>query len=242
MLGFVSVSLSIGSRPIVQNVTCLLAPHECVVMEGASGTGKSHLLRLLLREMDPTQGKVDVDGVDLRLLPPQVLQLYRQRLGVVFQTPHLLERLTLRENVALPLQLRGIDDTAAMHEAGEILTHLELDHLADVPVFEVSYGDQRLASIARALCGAPPILLLDEPLQGLDPHGAQRAIAAIAAANQSGASVLIFTQHAAAFHGMGARMLQLTPQGLFSEGAAPVAPSTTAGGTGDRIKITPISS
>lgn len=243
MLGCISMSYSAGGKTILNGVSLSIAPNECVVIEGPSGSGKSLLLKLLLRDLDPTQGSVEVDAVDLKMLPPGVLQLYRQRLGVVFQEPRLLMHLTLLENVALPALLRGEENAEAMRKAGEQLSRFGLAESADKKPDSLAPGIQRLASIARALSGSPPILLLDEPLLGLDPAESQAALGALGAANQGGASLLILTQDASQFAGLGGRKLTLGPQGLFS-GSMPAMPSPASSMTpsdgGDKVAITAI--
>jgi ABC-type sulfate/molybdate transport systems ATPase subunit len=143
-----------------------LAPGERLAVVGPNGAGKSTLLEVLALLRPPTQGQVWFAGQPVPRHPGELVQL-RRRLGVVFQRPLLLSG-TLRENVALGLRLRGQSAATAHSAAAAWLDRLGIAHLAGRRAAQVSVGEAQRASLARALAGAPEVLLLDEPFAALD--------------------------------------------------------------------------
>lgn len=238
MLGCIGVSLTIKGTPVLTGVSFALQPGGCVVIEGPSGSGKTQLVRLLLREMDPTGGAIEVDGVNLKLLPPQVLQLYRQRVGTVFQDALFLPSLTIAENVALPAVLRTHDERSADAAARNMLTTLGIADIADATLTNVPAGALRLACIARALCGNPSIVICDEPFAALDDAQRERVLAALQAAHDKGTSVLILTQHAAQAATLGGTTVRL--QGAQPMAAFDVPSPSPVAATAGNVRITPI--
>jgi len=137
-----------------------VAPGEFVAIVGPSGCGKSTLLRLVAGLLSPTTGRVALDGTDVTR--PQT------RLGIVFQSPVLLEWRTVLANVLLQLELRGIDPRPHRARALELLASVGLAEFADRYPRELSGGMRQRASIVRALIHDPPLLLMDEPFGALD--------------------------------------------------------------------------
>lgn len=236
MLAFVGVSLNVHGAPVLQNFSCALSPGECIVVQGKSGAGKSALLSLLLREFDPSEGAVEVDGVDMRMLPAGVLQLYRQRLGVAFEEPNLLGMRTVLENVMLPAELRGVLPNEAAQQGLSALTRLGIRDLAPRFPETLSAGKKRLVSLARAFCGSPQILLLDEPTAHLDRSDRTLLLSACAEAKRAGTSVLIVTSDGADCAPVADRTLAISSE--TSEMPA-LRPSATPGAT--TVKVTAIS-
>lgn len=203
------VAKAYRSTSPLTDVSASIGPGECVCIVGPSGSGKTTLLHLLLRSQDVTRGSIEVDGVDIRTLPLPILQLYRQRLGVAFQQDRLLDQLTVVENIALPLELRGWTDAAIQAEMAAILSRTELLPIARLQPPTLSVGQRRLVSIARACAGQPAILLLDEPFAALDAQQVQAALLLIRDAHARGATVIVFTQEAGWAGQMQARTLSL---------------------------------
>jgi putative ABC transport system ATP-binding protein/lipoprotein-releasing system ATP-binding protein len=178
-----------------QTATVALQPAGCAVWPGArialvgpSGSGKSTLLHLMAGLDDPTVGAVSWPGIGTRAA------LRPGPIAVIFQGPSLLPPLTVEENVALPLVLDGTPDAAAHHRARAALDRLGLRDLADKLPEEISGGQAQRVAVARALAGAPVLILADEPTGQLDrASGAAVVDVLLAAAEHSGAALVIAT-------------------------------------------------
>ena len=149
-----------GWPPVVQQVDWDIAPGEFHCLVGRSGCGKTTLLKLAAGLLAPQQGEVRVQGRLLQGPGPQT--------GFVFQQPTLLEWLTVRDNVLLPLSLHGRPAAEAVRQAEALLQQLGLGHQLDHYPRQLSGGQQSRVALARALLPQPPILLMDEPFAALD--------------------------------------------------------------------------
>ena len=161
-----------GGEPIaaVCGVNLVVQRGEVLCLMGTSGSGKSTLLRHINRLVEPSSGQVLIDGVDVgRLAPRELRALRAQRIGMVFQHFGLLPHRTVRENVALPLELRGEDADERQLAADRLLATVGLAEWADHQPSELSGGMQQRVGFARALANDPDILLMDEPFSALDP-------------------------------------------------------------------------
>jgi len=166
-----NVSLSFD-EPILQDVTFAAKEGETVVVVGESGTGKSTILKLLLRLLIPDKGRVCIDGEDITHLTFDDALEVRQKMGMVFQGAALFDSLTVYENVAYPLRehttLREDEIEARVREKLEFVD-LEPDKVMDQMPSELSGGMKKRVGIARGLANNPEIMLYDEPTSGLDP-------------------------------------------------------------------------
>ncbi len=163
----------------LKDVNMRVAPGEVVGLIGPSGSGKSTLLKCLGAVIDPTSGRMILDDTviyhdgwkvrDLRALR-------RDRIGFVFQAPHLIPFLDATDNVALLPMLAGMPNDAARGRALELLTALDVQHRAQAMPAQLSGGEQQRVAIARGLVNRPPVILADEPTAPLD---SQRAMAVI---------------------------------------------------------------
>jgi len=150
---------------------------EVVALLGASGSGKTTLLNLISGIDRPDAGSVCLDGVEITALAePQRTLLRRSRIGFVFQFFNLIPTLTVGENVALPLELLGEDDTVVQQRAAGLLQEVGLGDLAPRYPETLSGGEQQRAAIARALAHRPALLLADEPTGNLDEDSGGRII------------------------------------------------------------------
>lgn len=166
-----NVSLSFD-EPILQDVTFAAREGETVVVVGESGTGKSTILKLLLRLLIPDKGRVCIDGEDITHLTFDDALEVRQKMGMVFQGAALFDSLTVYENVAYPLRehttLREDEIEARVREKLEFVD-LEPERVMDQMPSELSGGMKKRVGIARGLANNPEIMLYDEPTSGLDP-------------------------------------------------------------------------
>ncbi len=159
-------------EPILENVSFAAKEGETVVVVGESGTGKSTILKLILRLLVPEQGRVSIDGEDITHLTFDDALKVRQKMGMVFQGAALFDSMTVYENVAYPLRehttLTDAEIEARVREKLEFVD-LEPDKVMDQMPSELSGGMKKRVGIARGLANNPEIMLYDEPTSGLDP-------------------------------------------------------------------------
>ena len=168
---------------------------ETVALLGASGSGKTTLLNLVSGIDTPDNGRVLLDGVDVHALAePERTLFRRRRIGFVFQFFNLIPTLKVGENVALPLELLGAEDSTAQHRAAALLEDVGLGGLAMRYPETLSGGEQQRAAIARALAHRPDLLLDDEPTGNLDEETGGQVIALLTdLARQQGTTLLLVT-------------------------------------------------
>jgi glycine betaine/proline transport system ATP-binding protein len=159
-----------GGMVAVHDLTFDVSPGEVFVVMGLSGSGKSTLVRCLTRLIEPTAGRVLLDGDDIRTASEERLRtLRRRRFSMVFQHFGLLPHRQVLDNIAFGLELRGEPKDARMERAREMLTLVGLDGMAGRYPDELSGGQQQRVGLARALAGDPEVMLFDEPFSALDP-------------------------------------------------------------------------
>ena len=159
-------------EPILENVSFDAREGETVVVVGESGTGKSTILKLLLRLLVPDKGRVSIDGEDITHLTFDDALKVRQKMGMVFQGAALFDSMTVYENVAYPLREHTeLNDDEIQARVREKLTFVDLepDKVMDQMPSELSGGMKKRVGIARGLANNPEIMLYDEPTSGLDP-------------------------------------------------------------------------
>lgn len=156
-----------GSAAAVKDVSFAVSAGELLVLVGGSGSGKTTTLKMINRLIEPTSGTVLIEGQDVSNLTGHVL---RRRIGYVFQKVGLFPHMTVEENVAVPLSLRGCDEERIRGRVGEVLELVELEpSLRSRRPAELSGGQQQRVGVARALSAEPQLMLLDEPFGALDP-------------------------------------------------------------------------
>lgn len=156
----------------LRDVSLDVDPGQVVALLGPSGSGKSTLLNVIGCILDPSSGSMELDGeallADGRWLKPNLRQLRLDKIGFVFQFHNLIPFLDATDNVALVLQLAGLDTAAARSRAVELLDYLEVGHRRGAMPAKLSGGEAQRVAIARALANRPRIILADEPTAALD--------------------------------------------------------------------------
>lgn len=181
----------------VANVSLELRAGELVALRGRSGSGKSTLLNMLSGLLEPTEGHVELDGIDLYSLSDAELSRVRNgKIGVVPQGQTMLHALSAIENVKLPYLMYRADDGAEAR-AMDLLGQLGVGHLADAYPRELSGGEMRRVAIARALVCGPCVVLADEPTGDLDDENTETVLSLLRHVADEGAAVLVVTHEAA---------------------------------------------
>jgi len=196
-------------RPALNRVSLEIDKGEFVFLVGASGSGKSSLISLMLREEVPTRGQVHVLGEDLVRLPSRRVPYFRRKLGVVFQDFRLLPNKTVTQNIAFSLEVigrpRGLIETAVP----DVLRMVGLDGKGDRYPNELSGGERQRVALARAIVNKPAILLADEPTGNLDGATSEGIMALLERINLAGTTVVMATHDKAIVDRFKKRVIEL---------------------------------
>ena len=166
---------------------------EFVFVVGASGSGKSTVVRLLLKEIEPTEGRIVVGGRDLGRLKRSKVPLLRRNIGCVFQDFKLLPNRTAAENIGYALRVQGQSSSEIRRKVPEVLNLVGLAHKMNSRPEELSGGEQQRVSIARAFVNHPPLLVCDEPTGNLDPDNSVGIMQLLYRISRTGTTILMVT-------------------------------------------------
>jgi cell division transport system ATP-binding protein len=183
---------------------------DFVFLVGSTGSGKSTVMRLLIKELDPTGGTIRVAGHDLGLIKRKRIAYYRRNLGVVFQDFKLLPGRTVYDNVAYALQVTGGTRREIRDKVPDILRLTGLSTKLHNYPDQLSGGEQQRVSIARAFVNHPPLLIADEPTGNLDPETSVDIMRLLYRINRTGTTVLVATHDQAMVDKMRRRVLELS--------------------------------
>jgi len=177
----------------LRDVSFAIDKGEFIFIVGASGSGKSTIVRLVLKELEPTSGRIVVGGRELGRLKRKKVPLLRRNVGCVFQDFKLLPNRTAAENVAYALKVQGESSTSIRRKVPEVLNLVGLAHKMSSLPDELSGGEQQRVSIARAFVNHPPLLICDEPTGNLDPDTSVGIMQLLYRINRSGTTILMAT-------------------------------------------------
>ncbi|QNO38441.1 cell division ATP-binding protein FtsE [Protaetiibacter sp. SSC-01] len=197
------------TRPALNNVDLEVLKGEFVFLVGASGSGKSSFLRLILKEERPSKGKIHVLGNDLTTLANRKVPYFRRNLGVVFQDFRLLPAKTVFDNVAFTLQVIGKSKGFIQEAVPDVLKMVGLAGKSSRFPHELSGGEQQRVAIARAIVNKPAILLADEPTGNLDPATSAGIMTLLSTINANGTTVLMATHDSGIVDTMKRRVIEL---------------------------------
>jgi cell division transport system ATP-binding protein len=196
LIRFENVGMRYGMGPeVLRDVSFTLEPGTFHFLTGASGAGKSSLLRLMYLAHRPSRGLITMFGHDVASLKRAELPPLRRRIGVVFQNFRLLDHLSALDNVALPLRVAGAKEGQIREHVAELLSWVGLgDHLNDKPA-TLSGGQQQRVAIARAVITRPSLLLADEPTGNVDDRIGMRLLHLFEELNKLGTTIVIATHN-----------------------------------------------
>jgi cell division transport system ATP-binding protein len=197
------------NRPALDNIDVDIEKNEFVFLVGASGSGKSTFLRLILREASPTSGHVFVAGKEINRLASWKVPGLRRQIGTVFQDFRLLPNKTVAENVGFALQVIGKPRSVVNKVVPETLELVGLDGKAHRMPDELSGGEQQRVAIARAFVNRPMILIADEPTGNLDPSTSVGIMKLLDRINRTGTTVMMATHDAGIVDQMRKRVIEL---------------------------------
>ena len=193
---FDNVGLRYGTDPeVLSDLSFTLFPGSFYFLTGASGAGKTSLLKLLYLAQRPSRGSIRMFGKDMITLPRARLPDFRRRLGVVFQNFRLVPHLSAFDNVALPLRLSGTDEAKVLKAVSDMLEWVGLSHRAQAIPATLSGGEQQRVAIARAVIARPQMLIADEPTGNVDPEMALKLLRLFEALNNRVGTTVIVATH-----------------------------------------------
>ena len=220
------------TRPALNSVSLEVLKGEFVFLVGASGSGKSSFLRLVLKEERPSKGKIHVLGQELNTLASRKVPYFRRNLGVVFQDFRLLPNKTVFDNVAFALQVIGKSKGFIQEAVPDVLKMVGLAGKQNRFPHELSGGEQQRVAMARAVVNKPAILLADEPTGNLDPNTSAGIMTLLSAINANGTTVIMATHDVGIVDQMQRRVIELVSGqvvrdergGGYQTSAMPVVP------------------
>ncbi len=194
---------------VLHDVNMSVEKQEFAFLVGSSGAGKSTVLRLLYRELIPTEGQIIVAGQNLSKIKSTQLPHFRRKLGVVFQDFKLLSNKTVAQNIAFPMRVIGARRSQIRRSVDKALEWTNLTHRRDAFPEDISGGEQQRTSIARAMVNDPLLILADEPTGNLDPQLSMEIMEMFHRLNQQGTTVLVATHDISLVKQMGKRIVKI---------------------------------
>ena len=210
MIEVKKVTKSYGNGlPAIKNLNMEIEDGEFVFVVGASGSGKSTFIKMLLRELKPTEGTIEINGVDIAKLRSKGVARYRRNVGVVFQDFRLLNDRDVYSNITFAQHVIGVNKKDIKKNTARVLNLVGLSEKYRSNPDELSGGEQQRVSLARALVNRPDILLADEPTGNLDPDNAWEIMKLLEKVNEQGTTVIVVTHNMEIVEQMKKRVITL---------------------------------
>lgn len=194
MIDFINVSMTYDSgKKVLDQVNVHIEKGEFVFLVGSSGAGKSTIIKLLMKEIEPTAGRIILNNKDITDVSNRKIPYIRRDLGVVFQDFRLLPQKTVYENIAFAMEIVGASNKSIKRQVPIVLNMVGLKDKSTHYPAELSGGEQQKVSIARAIINNPAVLIADEPTGNLDPNNAWEIMKLIKYINKRGTTVIMAT-------------------------------------------------
>lgn len=213
----VSKKFAVSAPPALSDINFEINDGEFVFITGPSGAGKTTILKLIIRELLPSVGKIFLDSWELSKIKSSEIPKLRQKVATVFQDFRLLSERTVFENVAVPLELRRVSEKEADKKVKNVLQLVSLEDQAHFFPAQLAGGELQRACIARALIGKPQIILADEPTGNLDPTTAWEILKLLTQINKMGTTVIMATHNVDIVNSMGKRVIALNKGRIVSD-------------------------
>ncbi len=218
MISLENVSKKFGTGVFaLSDISLSVEKGEFIFLVGPTGSGKTTIFRLLIREILPTKGRVIVNSWDLVKLPNKKVSELRRKIGVVFQDLKLLTDRTILENTVLPLDLTGVGFKEAIRRAEEVLAQVGiLEHKDKFPI-QLSGGEIQRVAIARALILSPEIILADEPTGNLDNATGSQIVKLLSDINTRGTTIIMATHNRDIIKKLNKRVVELSRGSIVND-------------------------
>lgn len=217
MVEFRNVSKSFGKIQALSDISLKIDEGEFVFIVGPSGAGKTTLLRLLLAQTRPSSGQIVFDGKEIQKIKSGDIPYLRRKIGVVFQDFKLLPERTLRENVEVPLAVKGIPKTEWVPRVDQVLKLVGLDSRSEMFPSQLSGGELQRVSLARALVVNPKVIFADEPTGNLDWETADAIMDLLVRINKEGKTLIVTSHNQNIIDKVGARIVEIRDGRIVSD-------------------------
>jgi cell division transport system ATP-binding protein len=210
MLEFINVTKIYKDKyTAVKNIDLKIDKGSFSFIVGKSGAGKTTLIKLLIKEINPTEGKIFFDGEDITELSSRKIPIHRRKIGVVFQDFRLLNKKTVYENIAFAMEMVGQPEKIIRREVPTVLSMVGLSDKANNFPNELAGGEQQRIAIARAVVNKPELVIADEPTGNLDPETSYEIMKIFSEINRRGTTLLMVTHDRAIVDTMKKRVIEL---------------------------------
>lgn len=201
----------------VKNANLEIEKGEFVFVVGSSGCGKSTMIKMMLKELEPNSGRIYINGTDITRLPKTKIPNLRRSMGIVFQDFRLLEDKTVYENVAYAMRVIGASKKAIKRQVPNVLSLVGLLNKAKAYPDQLSGGEQQRVAVARAIVNNPVMLIADEPTGNLDPETAWEIMSLLNDINRRGTTVVVATHAKDIVDKMEKRVIAINKGVIYSD-------------------------
>ncbi len=217
LLEFKNVSKRFGKIVALDNISFTIDEGEFVFISGHSGAGKTTFLRLILRELLPEKGEINLDGTDITKMSKKFVPALRQKIGVIFQDFKVLPERTIRENIEVALAVVRLPQNEWKTRVDHVLKLVDLTDRAELFPSQLSGGELQRASMARALVVNPKLILADEPTGNLDWDTADMIMELFEKINAEGKTILMATHNKLIIDRMKKRVIELKDGNIIDD-------------------------
>lgn len=195
MIVFKNVSKFYDGIVAVENLNFKIEPGEFVALIGRSGSGKTTILKLIIKEIEPSEGEIFYKGRNYSLFTEKDVVMLRREIAIIFQDLKLLTNMTAYENVAFVMEAKGEKNSVIEKEVPKIFELVGLEEKKDFFYYQLSGGEQQKVAIARALAQKPEVILADELTSNLDPITGQEILSILKKINELGTTIILATHN-----------------------------------------------